>query len=83
MARFLPGERVPQSGIYRVLHNSHRLMHESALRAEEIFPCCKHCGRHVRFELIRAARDQDVLPFRAGEILQECQAIAKAHKQAG
>jgi hypothetical protein len=45
MEEFVPGQRVLWSGVYRVHHDSDRLMHEASLRAGEIFPCCK------RFEI--------------------------------
>jgi hypothetical protein len=61
-----------QSGIYRVFHDSHRLMHEAALRTGDIFPCCRQCGNEARFELARTMADQLILPFRNGEILAEC-----------
>ncbi|HET7749786.1 MAG TPA: hypothetical protein VFK81_10425 [Terriglobales bacterium] len=69
MTSFKPGQKVGRSGIYRVEHASHRLMHEATLLAEDLFPSCRRCGDQVRFELIRALRDQAVLPFREGEIL--------------
>lgn len=71
MESFQPGERVSQSGIYRVNHQSHRLMHQAALRAGDIFPCCKQCGKQVRFELLHPIRDEQVVPFRTGPILEE------------
>lgn len=58
------------SGVYRVYHDSHRLMHEATLLAGDVFPLCRRCGDQVRFELVRSLRDQDVLPFRSGEILE-------------
>jgi hypothetical protein len=88
MEQFRPGKRVSQSGIYRVNHHSHRLMHEVTLRAQDIFPRCKQCGDHVKFELVRTVNSQGVVPFRDGDILEECQeaeakAKVQAHKQAG
>ncbi len=71
MGRFKPGGSVPRSGIYRVYHNSHRLMHEVTLLNGELFPSCKQCSDKVRFELFRVVHDGDVLPFRSGEILAE------------
>ena len=69
MATFKPGETVERSGIYRVYHNSHRLMHEATLLAGDLFPICRQCGDQVRFEGLRPLRDRDVLPFREGVIL--------------
>jgi hypothetical protein len=67
-----PGSRVPLTGIYRVYHESHRLMHEAALLADTIFPCCKQCGLAVRFELCALLEAKKVVPFRPGAILIEC-----------
>ena len=71
MQEHKPGEVVLRSGIYCVYHKAHRLMHEAALLANDIFPCCRQCGTDVSFDLIRGLRDQDVLPFRSGEILEQ------------
>jgi hypothetical protein len=68
------------SGVYRVSHDSHRLMHEATLLAGDVFPLCCRCGAQVRFELVRALRDQEVLPFRSGEILES---YPKSKKMAG
>lgn len=67
--RFKPGEIVPVSGIYRVEHKTHRLMHEAALLVQSRFPLCRRCDTAVRFELVRAVRGR-VLPFRS-TILEE------------
>ena len=72
-----PGSRVTVTGIYRVYHKSHRLMHEAALLAGSVFPCCKQCGRAVKFELSATVEAKNVVPFRPGVILEEC-AAAKA-----
>lgn len=68
---FSPGEVVPESGIYRVEHNSHRLMHEAALLAETRFPRCKRCRDQVRFHLVRPVVEGQVLPFRVHAFLEE------------
>jgi hypothetical protein len=52
-------------------------MHEATLLVEDLFPECRQCGDQVRFELIRALRDQDVLPFREGEILTSHKKVKK------
>jgi CheY-like chemotaxis protein len=49
-SRYKPGDLVPESGVYRVLHNRHRSPHESTLKEGETFPACKKCGEDVRFE---------------------------------
>ena len=41
-----------ERGIYRVLHKGHRDTHEVSLNADEIFPACRECGTHVRFDLL-------------------------------
>lgn len=47
-----PGEQVPATGIYKVLHQAHRESHEAVLTRSDLFPTCQHCGSEVRFELI-------------------------------
>ena len=62
-AEFRPGEKVPSSGVYRVLHKGHRTEHEATLREGEEFPTCTVCERDVRFRLVQSAnlidRDRD------------------------
>lgn len=52
-----PGEKVPLSGIYRVVHDGkHAEAHEvTAIRGEH-FPPCRGCGPGVRFTLSKAAK---------------------------
>jgi hypothetical protein len=53
---FKPGETVPHSGIYRVIHDpQHSQEHEVTCVYGKPFPPCNHCGHHVRFVLVRAA----------------------------
>ena len=52
---FKPGENVPQSGLYLVLHENHRADHEATLFQGEQFPACAQCDIAVRFRLLRAA----------------------------
>jgi len=53
---YKPGQKVPQSGIYRVFHDqNHTSEHEVTCVKDEPFPPCNHCGHHPRFELVRAA----------------------------
>lgn len=73
MEKFVPGQHVLRSGVYRVQHDSHRLMHEASLKAGEIFPCCKQCGSKISFELVRRLRDETVLPFSEGSLLKRCE----------
>ncbi|PYP89408.1 MAG: hypothetical protein DMG65_13675 [Candidatus Angelobacter sp. Gp1-AA117] len=69
---FAPGEQVPSSGIYRVYHDNHRLMHVATLPGGMLFPRCKQCGRSVRFELVRRVQDNLVISSRHHAILEEC-----------
>jgi len=55
--KYRPGDVVPESGIYRVMHDSHRLMHEATLLEGQRFPICKKCNHDVRFELRRAVKN--------------------------
>ena len=55
--RYRPGDVVPESGIYRVTHDSHRLMHEATLLESQLFPICRQCRHEVRFELRRAVKN--------------------------
>ena len=52
---FRAGERIPESGVYRVFHPEHRVSHEVTLLAGETFPRCVKCDFAVRFELVHAA----------------------------
>jgi hypothetical protein len=53
---FEPGQSVPHSGIYRVIHDPyHAQEHEVTCVFGKPFPPCNHCGHHVRFVLERAA----------------------------
>ncbi len=51
-----PGDTVPHSGIYRVIHNHHHPQHEVTCLSGEPFPACHECGRNVRFSLVVPAR---------------------------
>ena len=68
---FKPGDIVPTSGMYRVEHDAHRLMHEATLVENSVFPQCRHCGTAVRFQLLRPIQARRVLPFRSSAILEE------------
>jgi len=68
---FKPGQSIPISGIYRVEHDSHRLMHEATLLENALFPQCRQCGTAVRFHLVRPIHGRHVLPFRSNAILEE------------
>jgi hypothetical protein len=52
---FKTGQQIPDSGVYKVIHQQHRLPHEVTLLRGETFPRCTKCGDRVEFELIHAA----------------------------
>jgi hypothetical protein len=54
--KFRPGQSVVESGVYRVVHDPHRLMHQVTLLRGARFPECKRCGGAVRFEWVGAGR---------------------------
>jgi len=60
---YKPGDEVPNSGIYKVIHDpNHAHEHEVTAVVGEHFPPCNHCGRHPRFELVRAANHISMHP---------------------
>jgi hypothetical protein len=50
---FIPGQRIPASGTYRVIH-AHPMRPEVNLLQGRFFPRCGQCIRVLEFELIRA-----------------------------
>jgi hypothetical protein len=52
---FEPGESVPESGVYTVVHEGHRQQHSATIFKGDRFPGCAHCGTAVRFVLSRPA----------------------------
>jgi hypothetical protein len=55
---FKPGQKVPASGIYDVLHDPNHDRHQVTCVYGEPFPPCNHCGgggEKVRFKLTVAA----------------------------
>ena len=53
---FLPGQPVPETGIYEVIHDrAHRASHEAVMHREDLFPVCDQCDTRVRFKLVRTA----------------------------
>ena len=52
---YRPGDTVPRSGIYRVVHAQHRGEHEAVVLDGAPFPACKHCRNNVSFRLLRSA----------------------------
>lgn len=53
---YKPGDWVPYSGIYRVIHHEHLYAHEVTSVSGERFPECRQCRSEVRFALLSAAR---------------------------
>jgi hypothetical protein len=62
--QFRCGEKILESGIYRVVHDGHRLPHEVTLLRGQLFPKCIKCDALVYFELIRGAPDITLAPFK-------------------
>src|SRR5215510_16164445 len=53
---FLPGEPIPETGIYEVIHDrAHRASHEVVMHGSDLFPPCDQCDQRVRFRLVRTA----------------------------
>jgi hypothetical protein len=54
---YKPGDKVPASGIYDVLHDSeHTERHQVTVIYGKIFPPCNHCGNKVRYKLAYKAK---------------------------
>jgi len=62
--QFRCGEKILESGIYRVYHGNHRLPHEVTLLRDQLFPRCVKCDHSVYFELVRSAPDITLAPFK-------------------
>ncbi len=58
---FRTGQKVPESGIYRVIHAEHRLPHEVTLLRDTEFPRCSKCKEQVTFEMLSVAPRLDQL----------------------
>ena len=67
---FVPGELVPESGLYQVDHNAHRLMHQATLERGARFPQCRQCKMAVRFRLLRRVEGQVLHSFGATSLLE-------------
>jgi hypothetical protein len=63
-AQFRCGDKILESGIYRVTHDGHRLAHEVTLLRDQLFPKCIRCEDAVYFELVRSAPDITLGPFK-------------------
>ena len=62
--QFRCGDKILESGIYRVYHGNHRLPHEVTLLRDQLFPRCVKCDKSVYFELVRSAPDITLAPFK-------------------
>jgi len=55
--KYKPGDTVPRSGIYQVIHDQqHAPEHEVTVVTGRKFPPCNHCGEHPRFVAVRLAQ---------------------------
>lgn len=70
--QFRCGDKIPESGIYRVVHRNHRLPHEVTLLREQLFPRCAKCEDSVYFELVRSAPDITLGPFKVALYALPC-----------
>lgn len=61
MSKFRTGQKVPESGIYRVTHQEHRLPHEVTLLKDADFPRCSKCKEAVSFDVVSLAPRLDSL----------------------
>ena len=53
---FRPGDGVPESGIYEVIHDGdHRVAHDAVMIVGNQFPSCETCNERVRFRIVRTA----------------------------
>ncbi len=52
---YKPGETAPVSGIYTVLHQTHRENHEVVILRGEELPFCRSCQVEVRFQVKQQA----------------------------
>lgn len=64
---FRPGEKVPTSGVYSVIHDKvdghdHTEVHQLALTAGTEFPSCKVCRGWARFRLHHAVEPAGAHP---------------------
>ena len=50
---------VPESGVYRVVHDAHRLPLEVTLLKGQAFPRCANCADYVVFEPLKLAPDAE------------------------
>ncbi len=69
---FRPGEVVPESGVYTVVHDGHRERHPATIFQGGRFPQCARCGNAVRFVLSRpAALISEDADFKQGSTVKD------------
>ena len=74
---FKPGEKVPTSGIYDVIHDNldsdhHNLPHQVTAIADKVFLSCHSCHGSVRFRLRQAGEHvEDHDHFESGFGMEE------------
>jgi len=68
---FRPGQSVPASGIYKVIHDPrHAQEHEVTCVYGKVFPPCRGC-QHPRFVLVRTAHHVETQEFFKSNVLSE------------
>jgi hypothetical protein len=72
---FRTDEVIPQSGIYRVRHQKHRLPHEVTLLRGQQFPRCSKCRNAVTFYLVWAVGTEVTTEFSTRIYLYELPVI--------
>lgn len=62
---FSPGERVPDTGIYKSTHsNRHAVSNESVFEGGKKFPLCGVCFWSVRYAMVADCTPEDMVAFR-------------------
>ena len=56
---YRPGDDVPRSGIYLVIHEKHRKSHEAVVLKGAAFPECRECGQAVRYRPVEGGTPLD------------------------
>lgn len=66
-ASFQPGERVPETGVYRVSHSTpHTGFKENVYEGGKKFPLCGTCFWSVRYVLVAHCTPQEMLSLHRG-----------------
>jgi hypothetical protein len=55
MTEFKTDQLVPETGLYAVVHENHRLPNEVTLLRDQAFPRCSKCTEAVRFRALQLA----------------------------